>query len=229
MQDDCNRKKCTYRHVKISAEDKSTSITREGTSLSKRASSKPTDLPRTAMEGMIPVNAAGQRLDYYILPPNRSQLGRYHARCKVKKLCNAFHIDGGCKHEDCDFDHRPIDQEMQHVLRFASMFRPCNRNKHGLCRRLDCNRGHVCQKPECLAAGRSTGRCIIAEELHGIDFKLHMWVPAKDYAAPSACDDSEAIVDESESIQDGAGDDVREGGPVYVPGFGNVVHDLIEI
>lgn len=56
-----------------------------------------------------------------------------------------------------------------------------------------------------------------------------MWVPAKDFAARSACDESEAIVDEPESIQNRAGDDVRGGGPVYVPGFGNVVHDLIEI
>ena len=70
---------------------------------------------------------------------------------------------------------------------------------------------------------------IIAEELHGIDFKLHMWVPAKNGAASNAGDEHEDAVDELESSHNGAGDDVGESGPDYVPGFGNVVYDLIDI
>lgn len=80
-----------------------------------------------------------------------------------------------------------------------------------------------------MAAGKRVGRCIIAEELHGIDFKLHTWVAAKDYAAPSASDESEALVDELKSSHNRVEGDVRKGGPAYVPGFGNVVYDLIDI
>jgi hypothetical protein len=228
MQDDCNRKKCTFRHIKINAETRTAPASEHGPDLSKRTLSKLTDLPRTAMERVIPVNSQGQRLDHYVSPPSRSQLGRYYARCKVKKLCNALHLDGGCNYADCELDHRPIDRELQHVLRFSAMSRPCNRNKHGSCRRPQCNRGHVCQRTKCLTAGKRTGRCIIAEELHGVDFKLHMWVAAKGYAAPSASDGTEASVDELESSHDGAGDDVRDS-PGYILGFGNVVYDLIDI
>lgn len=181
------------------------------------------------MKGMIPVNDANQRLDYYISPPSRSQLGRYHARYKNKKLCNAFHLDGGCQHADCEFDHRPVDRDLQHVLHFASRFRRCNRNKSGKCRRLDCNRGHVCQKPKCLAAGSRMGRCLITEELHGIDFKLHMWVPAKDRVASNAGDEAEAVADELESSCSEAENGVREDPSAYVPGTGNIVYDLIDI
>jgi hypothetical protein len=74
------------------------------------------------VDEMIPINAVGQRLDYYMIPPRRSQLGRYHARCKVRKLRNAFRLDGGYRHADCEFDNRSLDRELQHVMRFASGF-----------------------------------------------------------------------------------------------------------
>lgn len=229
MQDDCTRKVCAFEHFKFSAGKVPTSTPKKDSNLPSQTPSEPTDLPRTEKEGMVPVNNAGQRLDTLIPPPSRSQLARFKAHCKVKKLCNAFHLDGGCLQEDCEFDHRPIDQEMQHIVYYFSKLRPCNRNKNGTCRRLDCNRGHICQKPECLAAGRKSKGCFFADNLHGIDYKLHMWVPASGEVGHTANSQPEDGTGEIECSLSGDDNDVREGGLGYAPGPGSVVCDLIDL
>jgi hypothetical protein len=145
---------------------------------------------------MIPINAAGQRLDIYLSPPSHTQWYRYITRFKEKKLCNAFHLKGLCSNVACEYDHSAIDRSLQEVLRYASKNRPCNQNKNGACRRLDCDRGHVCQKPACSDARKTARGCLIPKSLHNIDHNLHKWVLPTDSQKDEASDGVELSVDE---------------------------------
>ena len=155
-------------------------------------------LPKTAVEGMIPVNAAGQRLDIHLSPPSHIQWYRYTTRFKIKKLCNAFHLKGLCSDITCEYDHSVIDRSLQEVLRYASKNRPCNHNKNGACRRLDCDRGHVCQKPACSDARERAKGCLIPKSLHNINHNVHKWVLPTNGQKDEAGDEVELSVDEEQ-------------------------------
>lgn len=123
---------------------------------------------------MIPVNASGQRLDIYMHPPSNAQWSQFTTRVKARKICNAFHLRGACDNETCMFDHYPIDESTHEVLRYIVKGRPCN--KRSACRRLKCEKGHVCQKPGCLIAGEKTKTCLIPQDMHGLSHQIDTWV-----------------------------------------------------
>ncbi|KAF1929996.1 uncharacterized protein M421DRAFT_413946 [Didymella exigua CBS 183.55] len=94
--DNSSRRKCTYKYSKVFEQPSIIFMSNKTGDAQGMTSPNPTDLPRSDMDGLIPVNATGQRLDVYLPPPNQSQWGRYTNRRRVKKICNAFHLQKAC-------------------------------------------------------------------------------------------------------------------------------------
>ncbi|KAF9699976.1 hypothetical protein EKO04_001266 [Ascochyta lentis] len=170
---ECFRKGCKYKHIIAWAAPKRAPSIDTGSMYSCTPPQPQIELPKTAVTGMIPVNPHGQRLDIYMSPPSNAQWARYTARTKVKKLCNAFHLQGFCSIDPCEFDHSQIDGSLLEVLAFVAKGRPCKRR--GACRHLDCDKGHVCQKPACTDAGKKVKGCMLGRDSHGIDLKVDKW------------------------------------------------------
>ena len=121
---------------------------------------------------MIPVNAAGQRLDPY-LPKNEKQWARYERLKNAQKLCKAFHLTGNCDLEKCQHSHGPIKAGLRNLVRHLATRHACKQG--GKCRVLSCFRGHVCQKPGCVKAGRRLKSCTLPDEMHHMDYEVADW------------------------------------------------------
>lgn len=98
--------------------------------------------------GLLPVNRDNERLDAYLAPPTTEQWERFNQRTQEKKLCNRYHLLRCCPDmEKCQYDHRPIDSDVLHALRYVARNIPCV--KQGACRSRSCVNGHICQKDGC--------------------------------------------------------------------------------
>ncbi|KAF2084907.1 C-x8-C-x5-C-x3-H type zinc finger protein [Saccharata proteae CBS 121410] len=121
-------------------------------------------------KGKIPINKNGERLDFYIPEPSKSDFAAYNARASEKKLCNKYYLEGTCADPECAYDHSPISPELLKVLKVIVMNYPCS--KGSACRSRSCIKGHVCQKESC----NGQKHCKLGYRLHGIDKRVVEWV-----------------------------------------------------
>lgn len=125
---------------------------------------------------MIPINNEGNRLDFYLKPPNSDQWSAYTQRAKIHKLCNDFQLSGHCTNGlRCHYDHSPLEPDLKHVLKLIVHDYPCGRR--GACRVKDCNLGHVCFREGCRGSS-GKGGCRLNRHMHGVDTSVAEWVPA---------------------------------------------------
>lgn len=125
---------------------------------------------------MIPLNQDGQRLDFYLKPPNTEHWTAYTHRAKIHKLCNDYQLSGQCSSGDrCHYDHSHLEPELKHVLKLIVHDYPCGRR--GSCRLKNCNLGHVCYREGCKGSS-GKGGCRLNRAMHGIDPNVSEWVSA---------------------------------------------------
>lgn len=130
-----------------------------------------TPLPETS--DSIPVNAANERIDEYIVPPVNAQWRLYEVRISEGKLCTLFHLANGCDDRvSCNFDHDRIDSEIKYCLRYALRKVPCR--KGGACRKENCFMGHTCRAISC--KNGQIRRCQLTRQMHGMNVLVVKWV-----------------------------------------------------
>ena len=127
--------------------------------------------------GYIPVNKDNGRLDISFLPPTSAEWIIYNARFHAQKPCNSFQLHGVCTSFNCPFDHKALEPEAHHCLKYVLKCSPCPRK--GTCRLADCHYGHICQKNGC--EGQLKG-CKMKADLHHVDPTLASLVPAEEEA-----------------------------------------------
>jgi hypothetical protein len=215
MQSKCIRDSCMFQHD-------------QGSNIS---TSSPTHLPLELVDGKIPVNAAGHRLDLHRPRPSGESWARFSARKKTKKLCTTFHLQKSCDETFCDYDHSPIDPSMRKCLEYVASHYHCKQG--GCCRALKCTRSHICQRPRCIAkGGERSSSCQYPPRMHNIDFNIHEWVPAEVEDKETGGNSSDMLVEGLEGSFHGSANsdegvvekaDARDG-------FGDgVVYDLIDL
>lgn len=130
------------------------------------------------MEGLIPVNKYGQRLDIYSVPPEEGK-AEFESRTKVRKVCNKLLLGGHCPDSRCLFDHRPMSGPAIEYLRYKAKEITC---PSGLsCRSSKCYYGHVCQRDHC-RGGYPPCRFKDEFHIHAMDFRVYDWVKPIDEA-----------------------------------------------
>lgn len=133
---------------------------------------KKEDIP----EDHVAVNKDNHRLDYYIPEPTPEAEGRLKARSTSRRLCNAKHIAGRCDNPSCEYDHRPLEEDLKPVLEWLSRTLPCM--KRGACRNARCTSGHICQKgPSCKYRG-GKAFCRLGFQCHIDNLAVDRYVPA---------------------------------------------------
>lgn len=166
---------------------------------------KKEDIP----EGHVPVNRDDHRLDCYIPEPTPEAEGRLKARSSSRRLCNAKHIAGRCDNPSCEYDHRPLEEDLKPVLEWLSRTLPCA--KRGACRNASCTSGHICQKgPSCKYRG-GKAFCRLGFQCHTDDLAVYRFVPASTpgpsgrltYSADDDCGSSATHASDDED-EDGA-------------------------
>ncbi|GAB1735524.1 hypothetical protein NU219Hw_g4103t1 [Hortaea werneckii] len=141
-----------------------------------------TGLPQASSvpAGKIPVNKAGDRLDFYIEPPSPYDLDQFKDRTSKRKLCNDHHLAGVCPRSGdnttCPFDHSPISDGVANALKQVAAGVPCP--KKSACRRPACLKGHCCQRTDCRHRGGKFP-CKIPRGLHSVDMNLVGFVDAE--------------------------------------------------
>jgi len=105
-------------------------------------------------------------------PPTEIEWAIYQNRAKAKKLCNAHYLRDCCDNAYCELDHEPLPPAGHYCLEFINKELPCK--KEGRCRLLDCQKGHICQRPGC-STSRSNG-CMMPDRAHEVDRKVTQWV-----------------------------------------------------
>jgi hypothetical protein len=118
-------------------------------------------LPTMTTKGLIPLNAAKQRLDCYMAPPTQEAWVIYNARFNRKKPCNDHHLQASCTRFQCPYDHTELEPQARYCLEYVVKCSPCPRK--GKCRSADCFYGHICQRDDCL--GQMKG-CRMKMEQH---------------------------------------------------------------
>jgi hypothetical protein len=121
---------------------------------------------------LIPINAAGCRLDSFLRAPSEKERSAYKTHTKRKNLCSTLFLTGTCRHKKCQYDHSPITPSLLHVLRHRLREWPCHFK--GACRNLNCFHGHVCVRRECV--GSIDVGCRLGPEAHGVDLEVGAWV-----------------------------------------------------
>ncbi|KAI4909595.1 hypothetical protein J4E90_008293 [Alternaria incomplexa] len=132
---------------------------------------------RDAIPGHVPINADGQRLDYYMKRPPFSDKQLYSGKYDTgeRQPCKWFHLANVCHYQDlCAFDHSDISTQVRKVLEYTVKRKPCNMGSE--CRRIDCIYGHVCQDTRCITDGLET--CGM-KRFHGMDKDFARWVKGK--------------------------------------------------
>ncbi|KAJ2992226.1 hypothetical protein NUW58_g2239 [Xylaria curta] len=104
---------------------------------------KKSDIP----DGYVAVNRDSDRLDPYMKPPNSIISQRLRDLTNVTKFCNKQQLANACPKENCEYDHRPLPEELLPALEWLSRSQPCS--KRGSCRAQTCVLGHICQNMEC--------------------------------------------------------------------------------
>ncbi|KAL2816480.1 hypothetical protein BJX63DRAFT_137076 [Aspergillus granulosus] len=117
----------------------------------------------------IPVNKDGERIDIYVPPPSPEVWELYVKRSKVRKLCNNYHLGGGCDNENCEFDHSAADSNSLNVMKYILRQHVCT--KGARCRLLNCYVGHHCQKGGC----RGIKPCRFGRRAHTLDVTVAQW------------------------------------------------------
>jgi len=160
---------------------------------SQNEGTRTTEISQTSISGLglstrlVPLNAAGYRLDEIVSKPTKAQWDEYKLRAGRKKLCTTFHLGGHCSRgfAKCHFDHVSLSSGALHALRVVMLECPCQFK--GACRRAICYNGHACQDLKC--ARKKTGKCKFSLAAHDIDAKIIAWVEPraqKDGAESSA-------------------------------------------
>ena len=132
---------------------------------------QPGSLPQVyeAIPGRIPVNAKGQRLDYYTQMPSTSDWQHWQDYMRMigkdVKPCRSFHLTNGCRfRDDCCYGHCTISAQILEAFRYTVKRIPCSKGSH--CPVVDCIYGHVCQKPNCITDDLES--CSM-RKFHGVD------------------------------------------------------------
>ncbi|KAL5118528.1 hypothetical protein ACEQ8H_003543 [Pleosporales sp. CAS-2024a] len=122
---------------------------------------------------MIPLNAAGHRIDPLIQPSADKERSAYKTRTRRKNLCSVFFLADACRFkEKCHFDHSPITPAQLNVLKEKMQQMPCH--SKGACRNSECYRGHVCLRKGCKGKGKDSN-CKYGPAQHGIDMEIATW------------------------------------------------------
>lgn len=133
---------------------------------------KKEDIP----DGQVPVNKDQHRLDAYIPEPPPEAEGRLKARSASRRLCNAKHIAGRCDNPNCEYDHRPLEEDLKPVLEWLSRSLPCL--KRGACRNASCTSGHICQRGSNCKYRGGKSNCKLGYQCHIDDLAVSRYVPA---------------------------------------------------
>lgn len=150
----------------------------EHSPINKRRDSLSKTLPKkeNIPDGHIPVNKDQHRLDAYVPEPTPEAETRLKERSASHRLCNAKHVAGRCDNPSCEYDHRPLEEDLKPVLEWLSRSLPCA--KRGACRNTGCTSGHICQKgPSCKYRG-GKAYCKLGWHCHIDDLTVHQYVPA---------------------------------------------------
>jgi hypothetical protein len=126
------------------------------------------------MEGRIPVNKDGERIDTFLPKPTSDAWGLYKERANKHKLCNAFHLGGSCPNIPCGFDHNPLDPSAKYVMKYILRDYSCPRGSK--CRSAKCYYGHICQRDGCYG-GKP---CKFKLQFHTVDPNVVEWLPPDD-------------------------------------------------
>lgn len=167
----CKDGHCGLPHTTTNPNDMSKKIV---TQLSTNASRKPGSLSlvHEAIAGHIPVNAKGQRLDYYTKRPSTSDWQAYLQEIgNGDQPCRWFHLAKVCHFRDsCSHDHSAISAQVLETLRYTIRRIPCDRGSHY--RLIDCIYGHVCQEPDCITDDLKS--CSM-RRFHALDLAFASW------------------------------------------------------
>lgn len=164
--------------------------------------------------GFIALNKNQQRLDAYIPPPTAEAEHRLKTRSLIRRLCNAKHITGLCNNRNCDYDHRPLDEDLKPALEWLSRSLPCPRR--GNCRNARCAFGHVCQKQDCKHRGGRT-YCKLSVHLHLNDLSLdHLVIAVNNNGQASGGDFDQESLSSATSVSEDEGDDATSFGGIPV-------------
>jgi len=146
-----------------------------------------------ASRGYDTVNAAGHRLDIRRPWPSDESWARFQTRTKIKKLCTTCHLQKSCDNALCEHDHSQIDPAMRKCLEYWAGHFKCTQN--GSCRVEKCFKSHICQWPRCLSKGGArSSSCQYPLRMHGVDFKVHEWVPAENGINDYGSDGSDSLI-----------------------------------
>ncbi|RYO20544.1 hypothetical protein AA0111_g10055 [Alternaria arborescens] len=167
----CKDGHCGRSHTKTNPDDMGEKIVlRPSTNILHQ----PGSLPRVheAIAGRIPVNAKGQRLDYYTQMPSTSDWQDYMWRIgKDVKPCRSFHLANGCSFGDnCCYGHSYISPQVVEAFQYTVKRIPCSRGSH--CPVIDCIYGHICQEANCITDGLTS--CSM-RKFHGVDLVFASW------------------------------------------------------
>jgi hypothetical protein len=126
-----------------------------------------------AIPGHIPVNAKGQRLDYYTQRPSTSDWQAYLRKIgSDEQPCRWFHLAKVCHfRDDCSYDHSAISFQVLEAFRYTVKRIPCHLGSY--CRMIDCIYGHVCQEPNCITEDLESCRM---RRFHGVDLAFASWI-----------------------------------------------------
>lgn len=172
MQGGCFRKNCKFKHTGSGSEKKKPTTATTKPSTLNNTSVSTSHLPIHLLEGLIPINSVGLRLDIQRTAPTPTQWAKFDAHRKNKKPCTNFHLGKSCSHTSCAYSHDPLGEDEYYVLQYIRHEFPCS--KKGKCRRLNCFDGHVCQKEAC--ANGKVKSCKMTAEMHSLDRELADWV-----------------------------------------------------
>lgn len=132
------------------------------------------DLPRIGIDGMVPLNAAGQRLDLVTPRTIKKDWKPFLRLNSIHALCRDHHILGQCSKPDCPYDHAVIDASQLACVKTLAKRTPCTKGL--FCRRVNCYKGHVCQCADCYYTGTRHKTCIMPKKMHAVDCKVDSWI-----------------------------------------------------
>ncbi|TGJ87091.1 hypothetical protein E0Z10_g1659 [Xylaria hypoxylon] len=140
-------------------------------------------LPRKSdiPDGYVAVNKHLQRLDAYMPPPNSAASSKLRELSSIRKLCNNKQLTNSCPNENCEYEHKPIPEELRPALEWLSRSLPCT--KRGNCRAQSCVLGHICQNTECQYRGGKI-KCKLPGYAHSVDLTVDQYIPDPSYTSP---------------------------------------------
>jgi len=141
-----------------------------------------------SLQGHMPVNECGQRLDCAITAPSESDQLAYTKEFQSSvKPCRRHHLAATCHLGDaCLYDHSELNANVLEVLQYHTKRTPCQRGSE--CRRIDCIYGHVCQDIKC--SDEILEDCPL-RRFHGVDLTVAAWVEAEEVENYVDCTSSE--------------------------------------